>query len=80
MRTLERFLEEGGEAIGALRGEDVRELIARERARLGHVELEISPAGAEAFVDGTALGSGPFEPLELTAGLHVIGARMAGYE
>jgi hypothetical protein len=79
IQTFERFLKDGGEDIRPSRREQVRTLIARERARLGRVELDISPPGAEAFLDGKTLGQGPFGGLELSAGQHVIGARMAGY-
>jgi hypothetical protein len=75
VHTLERFLSEGGEQVESARRTQVEALIARERAKLGAVQIEVTPAEAEVFLDGRRLGTGPFETLELVAGDHVVVAR-----
>jgi hypothetical protein len=75
VKTLERYLSEGDTRIPPHRREAVADLVRQQRARLGRIEIELSPSGSELIVDGTSLGSGPFEPLELTSGKHVVAAR-----
>jgi len=51
------------------------------RAKVGAVNLRVTPAGAEVFVDGAAVGRAPFEsPVYVEEGPHRFAARHAGLE
>lgn len=79
VRVLEQFLRDGGERVDPARRKEVEDLVARERSRIGHVELDVSPAGTELFIDGQRVGTAPVPPLELTRGVHVLVARKADH-
>ena len=79
VHTFERFLTEGGYTIEPGRPHAFEALTERERAHLGRLELHVSPAGSELFIDGKRLGAGPFAPEDVTAGEHVVVARSPGY-
>jgi hypothetical protein len=77
VNALERLLDEGGQKIDPERRREVEELLARERQRIGRLEITFSPEDAQLFIDGrrvTVQGV-----LSLTSGRHVIGLRKEGY-
>ena len=78
-RVLERFLTEGGDKISPARREAVEVLIASERAKLSRLEVNVSPARAEVFLDGRRLPPNPLEPEWVTPGEHVVIATSAGW-
>lgn len=79
VHSLERFLTDGGDHIAPARRREVAAIIARERAHIARIELDVSPEGAEVFIDGRRLGLAPIEAEDVPAGDHVIVARLAGY-
>jgi hypothetical protein len=51
------------------------------RSKVGAVNLRVTPAGSEVFVDGAAIGRAPFEsPIYVEEGSHRFTARHAGLE
>jgi hypothetical protein len=79
IRILEQFLRDGGDSVDPARRKEVEELVARERSRIGQLELDVSPAGTELFIDGQHAGTTPLTPIELTQGVHVLVARKADH-
>jgi hypothetical protein len=79
VHTFESFLTQGGDRVSPKRRAEVEALIARERARLATLDLEVSPKQAEVFVDGTPVESASPLARDLDAGHHVIAARLEGY-
>jgi hypothetical protein len=53
--------------------------LARQRARIGALVLDVQPDGATCSVDGRAIAL-PSGPIQLVAGEHRIVARLAGYQ
>jgi tetratricopeptide (TPR) repeat protein len=78
VNALERYLRDGGESIAPDRRREVEQLVARERQRIGYVELALSPPDADVFVDGLAVRASSGK-LALAAGQHVIAVRKAGH-
>ncbi len=57
----------------------VLEIALEKAVPRGSLELSVSPAGSEVFVDGRAVGRAPLTaPLRLTAGLHEVEVRAPG--
>jgi hypothetical protein len=79
VRTLDRFLADGGEQIPPGRRVEAMATVARERAQLAQVEITTTPVDAEVFVNGRRLDVRLVEPIQLEPGEHVIVARMEGY-
>lgn len=86
--ALERFLSEGGASIERRRRAEVDALLAEQRARVSRVwvrtnvpDAQISIDGALALAaDGTPLRTPLREPIRVTAGRRLIGARATGHE
>jgi hypothetical protein len=79
IRAFERMIVELGDRAPGNRVELARAEIQALRALFGTVTVEVQPAGARIFVDGEPAGTAPLaEPLELSAGNHVIRATGEG--
>lgn len=77
--ALKRYLAEAGPA-DAHRAQATA-MLEHQAQRVGELQLEVSPAGAELSVDGIPVGVAPLtSPLELTAGPHGVLARLNGHE
>jgi hypothetical protein len=73
VRAFERHLLEGGKRISQERREQVRELIASNRAKLGQLRLVGMRDTTRVWVDGREIGRAALdEPVLLTAGNHVV--------
>jgi hypothetical protein len=59
LRTLQEFLAEGGTQIGPDRRASVEADILQLQARVGQVDVKVSPDGATIFVDDELLGTAP---------------------
>jgi hypothetical protein len=80
VRTLERFLTEGGDQVAPERRSFVRASIERERAKLCRLEIEVAPPEAEVFLDGRRLKDNASGTLELDPGEHLVVAELDGYQ
>jgi hypothetical protein len=86
--SLERFLSEGGASIERRRRTEVDALLVEQRARVSRVWVRTNVPDAQITIDGAlALGAdrSPLrtplrEPIRVTAGRHLIGARATGHE
>ncbi len=70
--TLEKYIENGGEAIDPDELESARRLIKEQRRKVGVLHLLVKPRGTEAKIDGESLGKSPFERILLMSGPHHI--------
>jgi hypothetical protein len=78
--TLQRYLELAGAGITEQRRGQVQALIRYHSHRIGALELDVQPAGAELSLDGKRLGSAPLpKPVRVVAGLHGLAASAPGY-
>lgn len=60
--------------------DNMRRALAEARMKVGTIETDITPAGAEVFLDGTKVGSAPLlDPLFVDPEPHQVEARLAGY-
>jgi hypothetical protein len=77
VRTLERYLFEGGAQIDPERRSEVEASILRERARTASLTILVEPAGAKVTLDTTPLGTAPFaEPIRVDPGAHRVRAEL----
>lgn len=75
VRTLNRYLEEGGKKVPADRRESVESELAQIRALTSQVTVTVEGAPAKVLVDGEEVGVTPLsEPVLLGPGRHVIRA------
>jgi hypothetical protein len=81
VETLRRYLELGGAAVAADRRTLVESLIEYHSRSLAELVLDVTPAGAEASVDGRVVGIAPFtRPLRVVRGARVLVVRLAGHQ
>lgn len=79
-RALERYLEEGGQAIPASRRDEVETELARQRSRIGHLVVETNVPGSTVNIDGIDVARTPLEaPIPLGAGAHTVAVRAPGH-
>lgn len=79
--VFERYLREGGDGISAERRDEVERELARQRARIARVTVDVPVPGAIVALDDADVGPAPLDaPLRVSAGEHVISARAPGYE
>jgi len=80
LRTLEKYVREGGAQIPADRRPQVDREIAELRGRVAHVTIASNAEGAEVTLDDVSLGRSPLpDRVLIGAGRHKIGATKAGY-
>lgn len=80
VQTLRTYLEQAGAALDAERRAQAAAIVDYQSQRIGTLELEIEPAGAELMIDGELLGKAPLSgPVQLTAGPHGLTVSHAGY-
>ncbi len=76
----ERFLSESGRGAPAARRREVEAALRGLRARVGEVNLRVSPDGATVVIDeGDSRRAPILEPVRLAAGTHRIETRLTGY-
>ncbi|HMI93908.1 MAG TPA: PEGA domain-containing protein, partial [Polyangiales bacterium] len=79
--ALARYLEQSGDALSGPEQKRVEAELERQRARFGHVAIQIDPAGALIKVDGRLAGIAPLAaPLPLPVGEHRIEATYHGHQ
>ena len=79
--ALQRYLDEGGKAIKPSRRVEVEQEIARQKTRIGTLEIHGLPEGALVTIDSDDVGKAPLvAPLRVGVGKHVVAATAAGYE
>jgi len=79
--AFEQYLREGGEKISAERREKVQQLLARQLAHIGFLQIRDTDEGVELFVDAEPAGTTPIpEPLALSEGKHSLLAKAEGFE
>lgn len=80
LRTLEKYLAEGGSRISADRRAEVEKEVEKLKSRVGHVDLSAVEAGVEIAIDDVSAGKAPFAaPLLVSAGRRKITATKAGH-
>jgi hypothetical protein len=78
--TLARYLELGGTQISQERAQQVRDLIEFHEGLLGEIELDVSPAGAEIWLDGTLIGKAPIAGrVRASGGSHGVAVALPGF-
>jgi len=76
----QRFLRDSPSLDAELRA-DAERALRVQRARIGRVEVAVSVAGTRLFLDDVEVGAAPLgEPLQVSAGEHVVVAQSAGFE
>jgi hypothetical protein len=81
VRTLKRYLDEGGDKVSADRRAQVDRELAEIRALVAEVAVRVDGLPATVDVDGRTLGETPLSgPLLLPSGHHVIRASREGYD
>jgi hypothetical protein len=81
VRSLRRYLDEGGANVPPERRAQVEEELALIRAVVAEVTVRVDGAPADIDVDSRAVGKTPLDgPLLLAAGPHTVGARRSGDE
>jgi hypothetical protein len=81
VRSLRRYLDEGGANVPPERRAQVEEELAQIRALVAEVTVRVEGAPADIDVDGRAMGKTPLDaPLLLAAGPHTVRAQRAGDE
>jgi hypothetical protein len=79
LRTLQEFLSEGGTQIAPDRRASVEADIQQLQARVGQVDLKVSPDGAAIFVDDEPLGTSPLAlPVVVSVGRRKFSATKPG--
>jgi tetratricopeptide (TPR) repeat protein len=80
LRTLREYVSRGGSELPAERRSAVQTELESLAARTASIELEVSPAGAELFIDGTVVGKSPLtEPIVVDVGERTVQARLSGH-
>ena len=80
VQTLRKYLEQADPELDAERRAQALSLVDYQGQRIGTLELEVEPAGAEITLDGEPLGKAPLSsPIPLTAGSHGLTVAHAGY-
>jgi hypothetical protein len=80
LRTMEKYVKEGGEQIGKDRRAEVDREMDELRGRVAHVSLTVNIPGAELTLDDAAIGKTPLTELVLVgAGRHKLAASKSGY-
>jgi hypothetical protein len=81
LRTLGKYLSEGGAQVIEERRKDVERELSEIRALVAEVAVIVEGGTAEVEVDGRAVGQSPLPgPVFLGSGQHVIRARREGHE
>jgi hypothetical protein len=76
----ERYLSESGRSAAAAQRREVEAALRALRARVGEVNLRVSPDGATVIIDdGDSRRAPILEPVRLAAGTHRIETRLAGF-
>jgi PEGA domain/Tetratricopeptide repeat len=79
IRAFERYLDEAGNRVSYVRRQQVRELVVRNRAKLGEVRLLGVTETTRVWLDGTEIDrSALSEPLLLLPGRHTVLSSQAG--
>lgn len=79
VKTLNRYLEEGGKKVPADRRESVETELSQIRALTSKINVKVEGAPAKVFVDGEELGNSPLaDPILLGPGKHTIRATRDG--
>ncbi len=77
--AFERYLAEGGTAIGAKRREHVEKELEALAIRTAYLSVTTNPPGAEILLDGQRVGRGPLQKLLVDAGPHTLTVSKPGY-
>lgn len=80
LRTLEKYIADGGDKIPADRKDTVTKEIDKLRLRVAKIEIVVAEAGVELSVDDVSVGKTPLkEPLLVSAGRRKITATQPGH-
>lgn len=81
VEILERYLSEGGDKGDKGRLDQVNAELAKQQARIGFLDLKISPEGTQVLIDGKPPAHDPTQPggLRLAAGVHTLDASAEGF-
>jgi tetratricopeptide (TPR) repeat protein len=81
VEILERYLSEGGDKGDQVRLDQVNAELAKQQARIGFLDLKISPEEAQLLIDGKPPAHDPTQPggLRLAAGVHTLDASAEGF-
>lgn len=80
VQTLRKYLEQADATLDAERRAQAAAVVDYQGQRIGTLELDIEPPGAELMLDGELLGKAPLSsPVQLTAGPHGLTVAHAGY-
>jgi hypothetical protein len=78
---LERYLTEGAAMIGDEERQATRELVETVQEFVNELRLDVQPAGADVYVDGSQLGTTPLtHPLRLDMGKRQLRLQKAGFQ
>jgi hypothetical protein len=79
VEALSRYLQEGGEKIAPARRLELEAAIARQRGKIGELEISTNVDGAHISVDGDEIGTAPLPaPVRLAAGVHRVSVSSQG--
>ena len=80
VKTLKKFLAEGGKQVPAVRRKEAEAAVSTQQRRIASVTIHATVDGLVLRVDGIAVGKTPLPaPLELKAGAHFLSASVEGY-
>ena len=80
VHVLRKYLEQADAKRDAERRAQAAAVVDYQGQRIGTLELDIEPAGADVMIDGELLGKAPLSgPVQLTAGTHGLTVSHAGY-
>jgi len=81
VEILERYLNEGGDKGDKVRLDQVNSELAKQQARIGFLDLKVSPEGTQVLIDGKPPAHDPTQPggLRLAAGVHTLDASAEGF-
>jgi hypothetical protein len=77
--VLERYLEADGASGDAARRREVEELVRRNQARVGTLEVTVDPSDASLDIDGVTVAPGPTGHVRVATGRHLLTATRSGY-